>query len=222
RASCGISSSPPSHLPLHPPAVAQRYSCSTKPTPAWSCRRRARREGLLHTCAPVPARVPSSLPACQPFHGSRLRGTLETPPEPLQRADQQAQAAGPRGDAESRRWGRRRGAPTDTGAKIPFDLPIRAVTGRKGEHLAQCQRQRFLQVPQTVTQTIAHHLLVQKRPPAALIARDALPGQRPVTPAQFGHVQVSNGAVLREQCTLVAATAGRVWGAPPRHMFIAI
>ena len=36
-----------------------------------------------------------------------------------------ARAAGHRGDAESGRWGRRRGAPTDTGAKIPFDLPIR-------------------------------------------------------------------------------------------------
>ena len=97
-----------------------------------------------------------------------------------------------------------------------------AVTGRKREHLAQGQRQRFLQVPQTVPQTIAHHLVVQQRPPAALIAHDALPGQRPVTPAQFGHVQVSNGTVLREQCPLIAATAGRLWWAPPGHMFIAI
>jgi hypothetical protein len=36
-----------------------------------------------------------------------------------------ARAAGHRGDTASGRWGRRRGAPTDTGAKIPFDLPIR-------------------------------------------------------------------------------------------------
>ena len=42
-----------------------------------------------------------------------------------QRAALQAQAAGPRGAVASRRWGRRRCAPADTGAKIPFDLPIR-------------------------------------------------------------------------------------------------
>ena len=81
-----------------------------------------------------------------------------------------------------------------------------AVTGRQGEHLAQGQRQRLLQVPQTVPQTIAHHLVVQQRSPAALIARDALPDQRAVSPAQFGHVQVRHGAILREQYTLIAAT----------------
>ena len=36
-----------------------------------------------------------------------------------------ARAAGHRDAAASRRWGRWRGAPADTGAKIPFDLPIR-------------------------------------------------------------------------------------------------
>jgi hypothetical protein len=33
-----------------------------------------------------------------------------------------ARAAGHRGAAESRRWGLRRGAPADTGAKIPFNF----------------------------------------------------------------------------------------------------
>src|SRR3989442_10583575 len=42
-----------------------------------------------------------------------------------QRAALQAQAVGHREAAASRRWGRWRGAPADTGAKIPFDLPIR-------------------------------------------------------------------------------------------------
>ena len=44
----------------------------------------------------------------------------------------------------------------------------------------------------------------------------------PVTPAQCGHVQVSNGTGRREQCPLLAATAGRLWCAPPGHGFIAI
>jgi len=43
-----------------------------------------------------------------------------------QRAALQAQAVGHRDAAASRRWGRWRGAPADTGAKIPFNLPIRA------------------------------------------------------------------------------------------------
>ena len=36
-----------------------------------------------------------------------------------------ARAPGHRGAAASRRWGLRGGAPADTGAKIPFNLPIR-------------------------------------------------------------------------------------------------
>src|SRR5438876_11248653 len=47
-----------------------------------------------------------------------------------QRAALQAQAVGHRDAAASRRWGRWRGAPADTGAKIPFDLPIRRARGR--------------------------------------------------------------------------------------------
>src|SRR5258706_10586239 len=58
--------------------------------------------------------TPSSTPVCHPpspaFHrgpcpGPRPRSTPETHSEPLQRADLQAQAAGHRGDVESRRWG---------------------------------------------------------------------------------------------------------------------
>jgi len=37
------------------------------------------------------------------------------------------QVAGHRSDTASGRWGRRRCAPADTGTKIPFDLPIRAL-----------------------------------------------------------------------------------------------
>ena len=99
----------------------------TKPSPVWSCRRRARRGGLSYTCAHVHARVPSALPTFWPFQGARPRSTLKTCPESLQRADLQAPAAGPRGAAASRRWGLRGCAPADTGAKIPFNLPIRAV-----------------------------------------------------------------------------------------------
>src|SRR5438128_11633030 len=79
---------------------------------------------VLNLCTPM-CHPPS--PAChpRPCPDPRPRSTLETPPEPRQRADLQAQVAGPRGAAASRWWGRRRGAPADTGAKIPFNLPIR-------------------------------------------------------------------------------------------------
>ena len=50
-----------------------------------------------------------------------------------------------------------------------------AVTGGKREYLAQGQGHRLWQIPQPVPQTIAHHVRVQKRPPAVLVARDALP-----------------------------------------------
>src|SRR3989454_11592052 len=42
-----------------------------------------------------------------------------------------ARAAGHRGDAESGRWGRRRGAPPANRAKRPVDLPIRTPAGAK-------------------------------------------------------------------------------------------
>src|SRR5215510_9265297 len=80
---------------------------------------------------PVHSHVPSALPCLPPGAGPRP-APPEHPgdaPEPIQRASLQAQAAGPRGAAESRRWGRWRGAPADTGAKRPFDLPIRSNDG---------------------------------------------------------------------------------------------
>src|SRR5262249_831860 len=61
---------------------------------------------------------------------------------------------------------------------------------------------------------------IQHRPPAMFVARDALPGQRAIAPAQFGHTQVGNATILRDQFTLITPTARRLWGAPPRHMFI--
>src|SRR4029079_7873816 len=56
----------------------------------------------------------------------------------------------------------------------------------------------------------AHPLVVQQWPPAAPVAGDTLPGQRPVPAAQCGDVQVGNGAVLCEQGALIAPTAGRL------------
>ena len=79
-----ISSSRPSHLPLHQPAIAKRYARSTQPTPAWSRRRRARRNGLSHACAPVKCRLQSSSPRLPKPTVPRpaLEATPETSPLP--------------------------------------------------------------------------------------------------------------------------------------------
>jgi hypothetical protein len=46
--------------------------------------------------------------------------------------------------------------------------------------------------------------------------------QRPVPPAQFGHVQMSNRAVLRDQRSLIAPTSVRRRGTLPQEMFVAV
>src|SRR5262249_56765690 len=110
----------PFHLPLPRPVLAKNASHSPKSTT----------RGVVPSATRVrslgtPGCHPPS-PAChhRPYPGPCPRSTLETHSEPLQRAYMQARTAGPRGAAASRQWGLLQGAPTDTGAKIPFNLPI--------------------------------------------------------------------------------------------------
>ena len=97
-----------------------------------------------------------------------------------------------------------------------------AVTGRKGAPCTQRPCQRFWHVPSPVPQTLAQHLVVQQRPPAALRAGATLPGQRAVTPAPFGPGHVGKGAVRREPCALRAPTADRLGWATPGERCIAL
>src|SRR2546427_11464956 len=81
--------------------VAKHAPCSTKSTtrgvvPSATC---VLNLGTPGCHRPSPACHHRSCPAPRP------RSTLETPPEPLQRADLQAQVAGHRGAAASRRRG---------------------------------------------------------------------------------------------------------------------
>ena len=70
--------------------------------------------------------------------------------------------------------------------------------------------------------SVVHHLLVEKGPPAALVAADRLPLQCRVALAQLGDPQVRNAAIWRDQLAAVAAAAGLLRFTSPGHVFLAL
>ncbi len=64
RVCCVIACWRPFHLQLRPPVVAKHSWRSTRPTPAWARRRRARRCGVLHLVAPCNSVCNRPSPIC--------------------------------------------------------------------------------------------------------------------------------------------------------------
>ena len=115
---------------------------------------------------------------------------------------------------EEHRWGRREGLGLE-GLSLLSHRRDNAIARGHGQHLAQGRVHRLLQISQTQPKTVVHHLLVEKGPPAALVAADRLPLQIAVAFAQLGDPQVRNAALLRDQCAAVAAAAGLLRVASP-------